>query len=96
MKEKNLFDLHKKWSKSNNIDGHGLCGCVPNYYKKSLALFNPNHDEEGYTPEKGMSLLYWAFGEACDVNDNFPKWFKYSPLRQTIVLFICAIHNEIL
>ncbi len=87
-----LIDLHKKWMRTGMMDDTGLCNSTPYKYRKTLDLFEPNTKEHSLLFHTYHSNLYWASGLKVD-DDN--KFYTYTPLRQAIVLLICAMHNEL-
>lgn len=60
----------------------GLCACSWNDYidQNTLELFKP---------EYASIFSYWASGNKTS------SYFKFTELRQTIVLFMAAINNEL-
>jgi hypothetical protein len=89
---KKLIDHYKEWLEKGELPVHGLCLSVPNEYKESLYLFVPTDDELNELVELGISGLYWASGLGMfDPN----KLDALTPLRETIILLICAMHDEI-
>jgi len=87
---KKLIDLHKEWMEVGKFnDRHsdggngGLCNAVPVKYIDDLKKFEPNNDS-----------AYWASTKS--ENDiSLTAIYGYNQLRQTIVLLICAMNNEI-
>lgn len=85
-----LIDLHKEWMEANMIfdrkdsfgDG-GLCNSVPIKYQDDLIKFKPDKYQ-----------TYWASGFA-EENGSRRAMYNYNKLRQTIVLLICAMNNEL-
>ena len=94
MKKKNkLIDLHFKWMETGLIEyDTGLCNSVPDEYYDTLNLFRPNKREIYHLEIGEYSIGYWASGlKHYDIG----RYRKYTELRQIIVLFICAMHDEI-
>ncbi len=56
-------------------------------------LFIPTDDELFALAKKGYSTSYWGLGVIT--NDYDILYDAFSPLRQTIVLFMAAINNEL-
>jgi len=85
-----LIDLHKEWAAEGKINNRpttvgmgGLCNAVPEKYLKDLESFEPDFD-----------VPYWASTKSeNDVSLN--AIFGYNTFRQTIVLLICAMNNEL-
>ena len=88
----NLIDLHKGWYDGRKLKsyfgGNGLCHAIPENYQEYLSLFRPDNSYD-----LGFPRMYWAHSE------NPPRdkraWEEYTSLRQTIVLLICAMNNEL-
>lgn len=53
--------------------------------KKLFVLFS--EDQESYS--------YWADGQTTKIHDCFDRRSQFTELRQTIVLFMAAINNEL-
>lgn len=84
-----LIDLYYEWKKKGNLGMHiGLCNAVPEEYEKTLKLFKPVMQElDPYDAE-----VFWASG----LNRKHPgRYRQFTPLREAIVLSICAIHGEL-
>ncbi len=89
---KKLIEHYKEWLEEGQLPKHGLCKSVPNEYKDSLCLFMPTDAEINELSYHGMSGLYWGSGLGLfDMN----KYNAVTPLRETIILLICAMHDEI-
>lgn len=80
-----LIDLYKEWIETECIPKSGLCYSVPDKYQKNLELFRPT----GASPDE-----YWA-SDISKWDNEFKCFFEFNPLRQTIVCFLMAMHNEI-
>lgn len=75
---------------AGRMDEKGLCSeVVGTKYDTLLECFDPSYEERS---RWGIYTGYWASG--MDVFD-FRKHYTYTPLRQTIVLLICAMEGEI-
>lgn len=86
--EKKLIDLYKEWMNSGKLTDSGLCFSVPKEYKTFLELFKPLKTET-----VGLySFLYWA---SQDNDSGLIHFYDFNPLRQTIVLLICAMNDEL-
>jgi len=89
---KKLIDHYKEWDKEGQLPDDGLCYSIPDEYKKSLRLFKPTEKELRKLTEWGLSPFYWASGLGWfDLN----RYRSLTPLRETIILLICAMHDEI-
>lgn len=89
-----LIDLHKKWCEKKRIPNRrGLCGVLRGKYKMLLKKFTPTKKERVDLFLQGLASSYWGSGVgACDLKN---KCGGYTSLRQTIVLLICAMNNEL-
>jgi hypothetical protein len=89
---KKLIEHYKVWLEKGELPVYGLCLSVPDEYKESLYLFVPTDDELDELACLGISGFYWASGlRMFDPN----KRQALTPLRETIILLICAMHDEI-
>lgn len=91
-----LIDLHKEWCETMAIKDcpergcGGLCNALPVKYLKPFRLFTPD--------EYGDNDCYWASQmKPQGVGGRYEnsELYGYNPLRQTIVLLICAMNNEL-
>lgn len=90
--ENKLIDLYKEWVETGRIKdindsmGHGgLCNAVPETYKSSLRLFVPD-----------KITTYWGsptYESGCKLSRK--HMYEFNSFRQFVVLFVCAIHNEL-
>lgn len=69
--------------KNGEMPKAGLCACSWNdyIYEELLMLFKPDH---------AGAFSYWA-----SLKGGYDECFKFTKLRQTIVLFMAAINNEL-
>lgn len=69
----------------------GLCNC-DNINKNKLMLFEPTCNDYTELDIENKSSAYWGAG----VNYESPhKAYGFTDLRQTIVLFMAAMNNEL-
>lgn len=99
MKNKKLIDLYKEWMETGYMgepqrSGGGLCNSIPEEYDASFLLIRPESSDRRQLEEEKVDHIFWA--------SNLPKRTKYkelafsmTELRQTLILLICAIHNEL-
>ena len=94
-KNKKLIDLYKEWMETGRLDTDGICNSIAGTkYYKYLDLVEPTDDDLDKF-SRNYSRIYWAYGRSREVGNTEDKYFKFTPLRQTIVLLICAIHSEL-
>lgn len=96
-----LLEFHEKSLIEGEMEYSGLCCQIPNLgpdYIDTLSLIDPRKGENW-----NSYPVYWGFDGETDVNAKIDYWSKrnydvmrkYTPLRQTIVLLIAAIHGEL-
>jgi len=85
-----LIELYKEWMETGVITERewspgfgGLCNCVPEKYINQLDLFVPINN-----------TIYWA-SEVLRKDCRREEMYGFNDLRQTIVLLICAMNDEI-
>jgi hypothetical protein len=89
-----LIYKHYEWAEKGEMEGAGLCCSMPNEYRYILELFKPTKEEYILLIDNGNSMSFWASG--LNYNADFDDIaFKYTPLRQNIVLLICAMEGEL-
>jgi hypothetical protein len=89
-KDNYFLDKHKKWMEAGRLDD-GLCESfrkAPNKYKSVLDILTPTENEQVRLIGTGFSGMYWASGT------EYWERNRYTPLRQTIVLFCHEILNS--
>ena len=88
--KKKLIDLHWEWMETGELTKcNGLCTELEETeYEKSMNLFKPNYQQR--------FCAYWAADKKDFTHyDTYSLSTKYTTTRQSIVLLICAMHNEI-
>ena len=91
-KDKKLIDLYKEWMKTGMMTEDGLCICMPDEYEKPFRLLYPTREDKIELLITHLSDGFWASGLSRE-DDN--KYATFTPLRQTIVLLICAMCDEL-
>lgn len=90
-----LIDYHKLWCETGKLPSLGLCSTLialnlKEEFKILKTLIKPNVEELPWCGHRD----YWGCCTEtifkCNIKPN-----EYTPFRQTIVLLICAIKNEI-
>lgn len=80
-----LIDLYKQWMETGKLPEDGLCNCIPQKYSKEFNLCKP----------ESSPYMYWANIDTPTQN-NYDDWHNgFNPIRQTIVLLICAMCDEL-
>lgn len=91
-----LIDLHKEWCEKGELHGNGLCNSVPDEYRDLLESLAPTDNDLEVLYKENMPPILWgyfvSYGKCFDIRKRMRE---YTPLRQTIVLLICAMKNEI-
>jgi hypothetical protein len=97
MKNK-LIDYHYEWLESGRIPYPGLCITLHminrEKYKTKLDMFHPNSNDLNKLYKLNKSLQFWA-SDLTHNSSMLDITYKYTKLRQTIVLFICAMCDEL-
>lgn len=88
----NLYEQYKQMMETGRMPTPGLCEFLPKIYSESLQLLRPQWEEIIRLERDGQSGLFWASGIP---NRDTETTYSFTPLRQTIVLLICAMHGEI-
>jgi len=84
-----LIDLHKEWMELGHTPRNtGLCSALPQEYRTFLDPFRPTDEEKTIHELDGWCCIWW--GERM-----FDIIGTYTDFRQTIVLLICAMNNEL-
>lgn len=85
------LQFYMDYFNKEHMPGYGLCFLSRHGYisDELLELFEPNGPETDILGQAGRDTAYWA----SDSDD--PMMFKFTSLRQTIVLFMAAINNEL-
>jgi hypothetical protein len=90
-----LINEYKKWMKNDyTMPDSGLCNVLENTeYHDSFLFFEPTIEDFLILEKENKPTIFWAFGESrlSDLN----RYYHFTPLRQTIVLLICAMHDEL-
>lgn len=95
------LDFYTQAMQGERMVTDGLCGAVGKKLidKKIFGRFTPTGADleallsEGLIPDYGLQS-FWACG--IDKSENWIKrGYAFTPLRQTIVLFMAAINNEL-
>lgn len=87
------LEFYKKCMKTGRLPKSGLCGSMDSY--ESVNLF------QGYHPQYTYNWHWGYNGEPYPVWDTISKRmqrkieFEFTPLRQTVVLFLAAMNNEL-
>lgn len=96
-KETKHLDFYKKCMETGRVEtdfSTGLCGAASGKQIDSdlLNLFEPTREERNELADEGISSGWWASGLP---SESGKKYSSFTPLRQTIVLFMAAINNEL-
>lgn len=88
------LELYKKWMETGYIEDSkspkrtgegGLCNTV---IGNKMEIFNPAD------PADANYRVYWGYGDQEDTNFR-NLCYEFTPLRQTIVLLLAAMNNEL-
>lgn len=87
----NTQEVHINHPESGRMIYEGLCvvAMVEWIDEDLLDLFEPTEQDDKWLEWEGHSRAYWGSGSA-DMG-----WYQFTPLRQTIVLFMAAMNGEL-
>lgn len=96
---KKLIDHYKEWMETGSLGHTGLC-CVfeqrrkgiLSEYESTFDLFRPDHEDYFNLNREDLATTFWGSGVSL-YDDN--RLFTFTPLRQTIVLLMCAMNDEL-
>jgi hypothetical protein len=88
------LDFYLKAIKDEQMPYFGLCLCASNNLinYETFERFIPTPENEEKLKKEDLNLTYW--GSGLSTNDH-NRLYAFTPLRQTIVLFMAAINNEL-
>ena len=88
-----LINLYKKFTETGKMSEDGLCSILlDTKYEDDFNLFRPTYEEANQLSKNGLSDIYWASGLG---QYDLDRWYTLTPLREVIILLICAMHNEL-
>ena len=94
MKKKPYYlNCYKKWLSVGSMPDEGLCICFAHddLTHSEVKQFEPNDsDLKQYKIRRKSGGTYWGSDSSSD-----PRYHEFTPLRQTIVLFLAAMNNEL-
>lgn len=91
-----LIANFKKWSTKGEIPEEGLCEtliCTP--YEETLDLFKPTFEDFRTLNVENKPTTYWGYGIESNTERTKVRRQGLTPLRQTILAFMCAMHDEV-
>lgn len=88
--------MYKEWLKEDHLPGLGLCGSLGSPFEDALIkLFEPTDRDFSEIIRYGGDTTFWGFGSSTKEFTTFEILYTFTPLRQTIVLFLAAINGEL-
>jgi hypothetical protein len=91
-----LITNFKKWSTEGEIPEEGLCTTLRyTPYKETLEQFVPTREDVDTLHKEDKPFIYWAYGIKFSDEETKERRQGLTPLRQTILALICAIHDEV-
>lgn len=91
MKKKKYLPLYKKWIISGRIPEYGLCESADDNNELCNTFYPGKKLIESYWG----SIDIWKNKKYSNLIDVDRIRFEFTPLRQTIILFMAAINDEI-
>ena len=91
-----LIDNFKKWSIEGELPDIGLCCTLEDTeYEKTLNLFQPTEKDRKKLVSK-LAFMFWGYDKQDVMFTTLRiRSRKLTPLRQTILAFICVMHDEV-
>ena len=87
-----LKEEYENWMETGELPENGLCKCLRDTkYKSTLDLFKPSTYEFEELSKNNFDIVFWGSGLYYNSNGCYKE---FTPLRQTIILLILAIHEE--
>jgi hypothetical protein len=95
MKKKYRYlPLYEEWMEKGSIPGKGLCGSLDKEGRELLKNFVPTDEDANVLMEDDWGSWYWGSGLKYS-DDVIEQRYSFTPLRQTIVLLMAAMNNEL-
>jgi hypothetical protein len=93
MKKKKYLPLYYQWLEAGRLPGNGLCNSIP-FGFKAVNRFSPDPEGSihGYCT---LQEAYWGYNGGGPYPSSSNLANDFTPLRQTILLFMAAINNEL-
>lgn len=93
-KQKNHLAFYEKCMINGTMPHDGLC---KNLDYEFLQLFNPTSSEREILFLENTSRIYWGYGVPYDAQtyNEDELCYGFTTLRQTLVLFMAAMNNEL-
>ncbi len=96
MKKRKYLPIYKAWVKNGlmfDIPKHGVSSCSglcdEFFYDDLFQLMKPTHEDINKLMSNGLNVFCWGS------NSSDCKFSQFTELRQTIVLFMAAMNDEL-
>lgn len=99
--DKKHLEFYKTYFTKQRLPDYGLCTCAKSLLfhldKDKLDLFRPTEQDIYELRNEGFSSIWWGYGipygsKKYSYQDRYDL---FTPLRQTIVLFLAAMNGEL-
>lgn len=94
--------LFNKIAERGELPGMGLCMIPELGTKRIFKLLDPTDEDTDELLRRNQDSIWWASEKSgrCGNIKDYAKWrheryYKFTGLRQTILLFCAAINNEL-
>lgn len=87
------LDYYKKWMETGELPNNGLCNSLSQPIDFGMYFMPTDEDLEELLSER-CSCIYFTSGLQWDC-DEIDKKELFTPLRQTIVLLLAAMNDEL-
>jgi hypothetical protein len=100
-KNKKHLNFYKRCMKTGylpEVGVGGLCSCATRKLisVRNLEKFEPTSNDYTDLEYEGFAVGFWAYGRRCSHSEfSRDAQYQFTPLRQTIVLFMAALNNEL-
>lgn len=93
---KKHIDFYNKYIQTGMLPDQGLCCCALSGIidRQLLKIMEPTDNDYKDLRAEEISTVYWACGLPANLDDHEKKW-PFTPLRQTVILFMAAMNGEL-
>ena len=93
------FKLYEQWMESGELPLRGLCACLgreANDNMPSIEWFKPSREDfPEFYRSMHISGGWWGYDGEPHESYKVNQQYEFTPFRQTILLFLAAMHDEI-
>lgn len=95
-RKKAYLEDYKRFMETGRMDAMGLCSQYDKEDRsdRKLKIMRPDSNDLDNLRRQGLPRRYWGYGFKISPY-NTKEFFTFTPLRQTILLFMAALNNEL-